>query len=52
MIMCVVSTLVVEGELVKTKWVDNHIHNQHTGQSELYPKCSHGDLLGEDRQKK
>ena len=43
---CVVSSPEDEGELVKAKWLslDNHIHNQHTDHSELFPKCFHGDL--------
>ena len=50
---CVVSTPIDEGEVIKAKWLslDNHIHNQHSDYGELYPKCSHGELQGQDRHK-
>ena len=51
---CVVSTPIDERELIKAEWLslDNHIHNQHSDHGGLYPKCSHEELQGQDRQKK
>ena len=47
---CVVSTPINEREVIKAKWLSlgNHIHNQHSDHGELYPKCSHGELQGQE----
>lgn len=51
---CVVSTADGDGDVIKAKWlsVDNHIHNVHSGHSQLFEKCSHGVLEGRESQKK
>ena len=50
---CVVSTADGGGDVIKAKWlsVDNHIHNVHSGHSQLFQKCSHGVLEGRESQK-
>ena len=51
---CVASTHSGDGDVIKAKWLslDNHIHNVHSGHSQLFPQCAHGDLHGSDRNKK
>lgn len=51
---CVVSTTNGDGDMIKAKWLslDNHVHNEHSGHNELYPRCSHPPLQGRDRRKK
>ena len=45
---CVISTPSGNGELVKAKWlsIDNHIHNVHNNNGELFPHCVHAKLQG------
>ena len=54
MYWCVASTPNSDGEMMKAKWLslDNHLHNIHSGHSEHFPTCSHGELQGRDRNKK
>ena len=35
------------------KWLslDNDVHNTHSGHSDLFPVCAHGELQGHDRSK-
>ena len=42
------------GEEIKAKWLslEHHVHNIHTGHSELFPHCAHGVLQGGDQKKK
>ena len=51
---CVSSTPADDAELIKAKWLslDNHIHNVHRRHGEKFPKCIHGKLRGQDRNKK
>ena len=50
----VVSTPSGNAEMIKAKWLslDNHINNKHSGHDENFPRCSHGVLKGQDRNKK
>ena len=54
MYWCIASTPDGNGEVVKAKWLslDNHVHNTHSGHSDLFPVCAHGELQGQDRSKK
>lgn len=51
---CVASTPDCNGEVIKAKWLslERHIHNKHTGHGRLFPKCTHGKLVGQNRNKK
>ena len=51
---CVASSPPDDGDQIKAKWwsLDNHIHDIHVHNSELFPTCLHGELHGQDRKKK
>lgn len=51
---CVVSTPNGDGDTMVAKWLslENHIHNKHSGHGRLFRKCSHGRLVGRNRNKK
>ena len=38
-----------DGDLCVAKWksITNHVTNIHTGHSELFPQCMHGDIQGD-----
>lgn len=54
MYWCVVSTPNGDGDRMVAKWLslENHIHNKHSGHGRLFRKCSHGRLVGRNRNKK
>ena len=47
------STTANDGELIKAKWLslDNHIRNVHRKHGKKFPKCVHGRLRRQDRNK-
>ena len=47
----IVSTSDGNGEMMKAKWLSlvNHLHNDHSGHSELFPNCSHGNIAGREK---
>lgn len=49
-----VSTPSGDGSLIKAKWlsITNHIHNTHTGHSDLFPSCEHPPIPRRGRRKK
>ena len=51
---CVSSTPADDGELIKAKWLslDNHIHNVHRRHGKKFPKCAHGRLGRQNRNRK
>ena len=53
MYWCIASTPDGNEEVVKAKWLslDNNVHNTHSGHSDLFPVCAHGELQGHDRSK-
>lgn len=42
-----------DGDMLEAMWksLTNHIQDVHEGHSELYPKCAHGHLDEDDRDK-
>lgn len=53
MYWCAASTPDSNGNLIKAKWeiLPLHIQNIHRGGNALHPKCGHGQLRGESRDK-
>lgn len=51
---CIVSTDPGETDMVGAKWLslENHIHNVHSGHSDIFPSCLHDDLSGQNTRKK
>ena len=51
---CVSSTPADDGELITAKWLslDNHIHNVHRRHGKKFPRCAHGRLRRQDRNRK
>ena len=54
MYWCVVSTPDGCGDLISAKWqsLNNHLHDVHSGHSDLFPTCAHDELQGPNRKKK
>ena len=54
MYWCVVSTPSGDSNVMVAKWLslENHIHNKHSRHGQLFRKCSHGRLVGRNRNKK
>ncbi|XP_033725289.1 uncharacterized protein LOC117315251 [Pecten maximus] len=48
------STPEADADLMMQKWrsLENHIQNIHEGHGELFPKCLHPDLAGQERRKR
>ena len=51
---CVASTKHGDEDTIEAKWLslDNHIHNKHTHDTNVFPRCVHGNLRGTERNKK
>ncbi|XP_071950777.1 uncharacterized protein [Antedon mediterranea] len=54
MYWCATSTVDGDGKMMLAKWksVGQHIQNIHTGHSDVFKECEHGELQGRERKKK
>ena len=53
MYCCVVSKPDRNGDIIKAKLLslNNHLHDVHSGHSDLFPVCAHDELQCQDRKK-
>ena len=54
MYWCMVFTPSGNGNMMVAVWLllENHVYNKHSGHGKLFQKCSHGRLVGRNRNKK